>query len=501
MKKYISKAVAFILSVALLFSLTAIPVSAFTYDNITIEDFVTYRTGENGVSSYYKEAEFYEKLTSVPKTGNGRTDALAVALSQVGYTEGNSEAGFSGTTGGYSNYTEFNYNAGDYGSGYGGDYSWCAAFMSFSLYQSGATDHGTWDDMCRENKYQSGYVWREIGCGNWTNQLRYFGMYKYSAYHGGNYIPQYGDLIFFSWSSLTYDEDHVGMVIYCDGSTVWTVEGNTSDQEGLVDNGGGVYVKSYDIDYECISGYGVLPYKTKKTETIDYSGNNPTPGIYVATSGDKTLYADFGATVVDDYLPQYSMFEVLSVAEDSVGDDMMYIKCEINGETKYGYIVNGSFTNAYTPVVQIYAEPPVIEYSSDEYDLTENGTVENVLAGTTVEEFLSHINVGDNMSAIVFKGIGGISQTEPVATGMKLIIYHKNEDVAILTIVVKGDVNGDGELSAADYILLKRHVQGTYTLKNEFLTAGAVTTRGSVGTNDYILLKRHVLGTYIISKF
>lgn len=486
------------LIVAFVLSLTAVPVSAITYDNITIEDFVTYRTGENGVSSYYKNGEFYEKLTSVPKTGDGRTDALAVALSQVGYTEGDSEYGFSGTTGGSSNYTEFNYNAGDYGSGYGGDYSWCAAFMSFSLYQSGATDHGTWDDMCRENLYESGYVWREIGCGNWANQLRYFGMYKYSAYHGGSYIPQYGDLIFFSWSSLAYDEDHIGMVIYSDGNTVWTVEGNTSDAEGLEDNGGGVYVKSYDIDYEYISGYGVLPYKTKKTETIDYSGNNPTPGIYVTTSGAKTLYSDFGATTVSDYLPQYSMFEVLSVEEDSVGDDMMYIKCEIDGEIKYGYIVNGSFTNAYTPVVQIYAEEPVIEYSSDKYDITENGTIEGVIAGTTVEEFLANINVGKDMTAIVFKGIGGISQTEPVATGMSLIIYYKNEDVAIIKIVVKGDVNGDGELTSTDYILVKRHVQGTYALQNEFLAAGSIAEQGSVSTNDYILLKRQVVGTYTI---
>jgi hypothetical protein len=501
LKSYIKKFSSIILAVALLASMTLTPVGALTFDEVSASEFVTYRTGENGVSSYYKNGEFYEKLTSVPKTGDGRTDALAVALSQVGYTEGDSEYGFSGTTGGSSNYTEFNYNAGDYGSGYGGDYSWCAAFMSFSLYQSGATDHGTWDDMCRENMYSAGYVWREIGCGNWANQLRYFGYYKYSAYHGGSYVPRYGDLIFFSWSSVTYDEDHIGMVVYSDGETVWTIEGNTSDTAGLESNGGGVYFKSYSIDYEYISGYGVLPYKTAKIEPIDYSGNNPTSGIYMTASGAKTLYNDFDATDVNDYLPQYSMFEVLSVAEDSMGDDMMYVKCEIDGETKYGYIVNGSLTNGYTPVVQIYATPPVLTVGSTEFDVTDELTVENVLEGTTARQLIAGIDMVEDMDALVLNNGASISADSPVGTGMELEICYQFDVFAKYKIVVKGDVDGNAKLEPIDYLAVKRHVMGTYVLEDEYLKAASIFKKGVVEAADYLALKRHLMNTYTITKF
>ena len=112
MKSIITKVLATLLAVCMLASLAVLPGSAETY--------VTYRTGANSASSAYKGSRFYSNLMKVPLTGDGRTDVVAVALSQVGYEEGNSTSGFSGTTGGSNNYTEYCYNMGDWGSGYGG---------------------------------------------------------------------------------------------------------------------------------------------------------------------------------------------------------------------------------------------------------------------------------------------------------------------------------------------------------------------------------------------
>ena len=57
-----------------------------------------------------------------------------------------------------------------------------------------------------------------------------------------------GDAIFFDWD-LDGSADHVGIVIGTDGSRVYTVEGNSGDA---------CKFRSYDVNYECIKGYGLM---------------------------------------------------------------------------------------------------------------------------------------------------------------------------------------------------------------------------------------------------
>ena len=57
-----------------------------------------------------------------------------------------------------------------------------------------------------------------------------------------------GDAIFFDWD-LDGSADHVGIVVGTDGSRVYTVKGNSGDA---------CKIKSYDLNYECIKGYGLM---------------------------------------------------------------------------------------------------------------------------------------------------------------------------------------------------------------------------------------------------
>lgn len=62
-----------------------------------------------------------------------------------------------------------------------------------------------------------------------------------------------------------------------------------------------------------------------------------------------------------------------------------------------------------------------------------------------------------------------------------------------------GDISGDGKTDARDYMALKRHVLGRYTIGRRELYAD-INRDGSADAKDYILLKRHVLGTYQIDR-
>lgn len=86
------------------------------------------------------------------------------------------------------------------------------------------------------------------------------------------------------------------------------------------------------------------------------------------------------------------------------------------------------------------------------------------------------------------------SEKSAVASGMYLY-DSKLKKIA----VVRGDLNGDGLISSKDYVLAKRHVLGTYTLRGAFFQAACLTKQNTVSSADYIKIKRHVLHTYTIS--
>lgn len=111
--------------------------------------------------------------------------------------------------------------------GFGSRVEWCACFVSWCYGQMGLSEP------------------RFAGCQSqgvpWFQSRGQWGARGYD-----NLAP--GDSIFFDWD-LDGSADHVGIVIGTDGSRVYTVEGNSGDA---------CKIKSYDLNYECIKGYGLM---------------------------------------------------------------------------------------------------------------------------------------------------------------------------------------------------------------------------------------------------
>jgi len=61
-----------------------------------------------------------------------------------------------------------------------------------------------------------------------------------------------------------------------------------------------------------------------------------------------------------------------------------------------------------------------------------------------------------------------------------------------------GDIDTDGDIDAADYILIKRSVLKNYTLTGHQELLADVDDDGDVDATDYVLVKRIVLGTYAL---
>lgn len=119
------------------------------------------------------------------------------------------------------------------GSGFGDE--WCAMFVSYCTDQLGYIDAGVID-------------WY-VGCSTEYKILESRGQFRLA---NSGYIPQSGDIIFFGTLGLEYPSYHTGIVTSCDGSTVYTVEGNTSGSAWYNTK---VAEHSYSINSNCILGY------------------------------------------------------------------------------------------------------------------------------------------------------------------------------------------------------------------------------------------------------
>ncbi len=83
----------------------------------------------------------------------------------------------------------------------------------------------------------------------------------------------------------------------------------------------------------------------------------------------------------------------------------------------------------------------------------------------------------------------------PNAAGYKLYAEALRDALIRLDL---GDVNLDGSLNIADYVLVKRCVMGLSTnMQEEYAD---INRDGKVGIPDYILLKRHVMRTYNLER-
>ena len=66
--------------------------------------------------------------------------------------------------------------------------------------------------------------------------------------------------------------------------------------------------------------------------------------------------------------------------------------------------------------------------------------------------------------------------------------------------VVMGDVDGDGEMDAFDYVAIKRAYLGTGYTGTLGLEAAGVKSGSKVGAINYIMIKRAVLGSFDLNK-
>ena len=193
-------------------------------------------------------------------------ELIKIAEAEVGYLEKKSNSDLDSKTenAGSNNYTKYarDLNKAGYYNGNKNGYAWCDVFVDWLFYQLCDKDAKKAEDMiCQTGDYGAGCVY---SAGYYRNAGRFYAS------------PKPGDQIFFGSKG---NESHTGIVYKVDSSKVYTIEGNTSGDAGVVANGGGVFKKSYSLNYAKIVGYG----------RPRYDGESSTDTSTAKAEGEYTL--------------------------------------------------------------------------------------------------------------------------------------------------------------------------------------------------------------------
>ena len=132
-------------------------------------------------------------------------------------------------------------------------------------------------------------------------------------------------------------------------------------------------------------------------------------------------------------------------------------------------------------------ETEKININSDKYTLEAN-YIKPIQPKTTVKALVEEITT--NATSIkVYKNDTVLKDTDYVGTGMK-IVFSLGEETKTYTLIVLGDINGDGEANFLDIVSMNKHRLGKKILSEEEKLAGDVVLDGEVDFKDIVKVNK-----------
>ncbi len=213
-------------------------------------------------------------------TGGNTADIIAVAKTQIGYTELSTSTGKPLTKGQDGGYTK-------YGAWFGAPTTaWCAFFVAWCANQAGVS---------------TSVIPRIGNCASMVNWFSKRGRY----FPKSGFTPKAGDLIFFNWNGGATAK-HIGIVTGVKGNEVYVVEGNTGSSVGYraeaktrkknasyilgyarpAYNDGSTYVGSYSF-----AAYAASKYGSGSSSSGNYGSGATTSHLSVITATAENIKA------------------------------------------------------------------------------------------------------------------------------------------------------------------------------------------------------------------
>lgn len=139
-------------------------------------------------------------------------------------------------------------------------------------------------------------------------------------------------------------------------------------------------------------------------------------------------------------------------------------------------------------------EPEILSYNYVEtMGLTLSSSyVSGFKLGTTAQSVADQIRQINSQAKVTIKNTDGtVLTSQPIGTGSTITITDPSGTMTY-TCVIKGDVDGNGQIGATDLLRVKSHILGKTTL-NGAAARAATLANGQIGATSLLAIKNHIL--------
>ena len=158
-------------------------------------------------------------------------------------------------------------------------------------------------------------------------------------------------------------------------------------------------------------------------------------------------------------------------------------------------------------------EPEITEYDDPAAEISTGDIITDldlIISDETLSGFESGMTAGvisnmassvENGPQITIRNANGdkVEGNSLLATGHTVEI-RSGDNTEVYTVVIKGDVNGDGKIDASDLLEVRKDILNLSELEGPYLKAALPEGEEEVSILSYIMIKRHLLGTETIDQ-
>lgn len=216
-------------------------------------------------------------------------------------------------------------------------------------------------------------------------------------------------------------------------------------------------------------------------------GNNPGSSIYLpksvkfSVSKDNKTFVDIGTAV--DRTTESDLYPILRLDAKQT-ESYRYVRMTMERNT--GMFVFISEIEVYAGTVDSLS----VE-SGNGYIEESDKTVRGYSEKTSVASFLSTLN---SLDGVTLKTAAGKEKTSGVLVTGDILEKKTSSGVKTYTIIIDGDLDGDGAVKAKDYFMLKGSLLIGSKLSDAAKKAADVDGKAGLSARDYFAIKQHILG-------
>ena len=258
-----------------------------------------------------------------------------------------------------------------------------------------------------------------------------------------------------------------------------------------------------------VNGYSLTPTFSKFTTEYSLVVDNSVSSIEVSASAiiSSTKVAGTGSYQLKE---GSNVITVTATAENgSVRTYTIEVVRQSSGGTGGSTGDSSGGTSSGTTTQPPTTQPPTTETPTQtaltvQTTLKKNdtaSTVNGITPGSTVADVKGKFTVTGGTIEIT-SSAGTVKSDGKVVTGDKIVIKDSNGNIKYsYSVIIYGDVNGDGTGNIKDLLIIQKHLLGVSKLEGVYLTAGdANRDSKDLSIKDLLVLQKQILGLLTIEQ-